>query len=35
MASTVSPSPRAGTHAPSVDMMSTQYVTFPTHALAQ
>jgi hypothetical protein len=34
-ASNVSPSPSAGTMPPTVDMMSTQYVTLPTHALAQ
>jgi hypothetical protein len=34
-ASRVSPSPKAGTTAPTVDMISTQYVTLPTHALAQ
>ena len=31
----VSPSPSPGTTAPTVDMISTQYVTFPTQALAQ
>lgn len=35
MARTVSPSPSAGAIAPIVDMMSTQYVTLPTQALAQ
>lgn len=35
MARTVSPSPSAGAIAPMVDMMSTQYVTLPTQALAQ
>jgi hypothetical protein len=35
MARTVSPSPSAGAMAPTVDMMSTQYVTLPTQALAQ
>jgi hypothetical protein len=35
IARAVSPSPRAGAIAPTVDMISTQYVTLPTHALAQ
>jgi hypothetical protein len=34
-AASVSPSPDHGAIAPAVDMISTQYVTLPTHELAQ